>query len=573
MNLQEHKKDILAISSLLIIVTAITLLLLNIDLKVGVYYVRDVFFYLNNALFYAGYDTGLANTRGLSPLIPMITSIFFRMGFISDGTIIIVSSVFYIFSALGMYFLLRLKFDEVLSFTGSMLLSTFPLIIVWVTKGMLDIPGLCFSIWSVYFMLLAFRKNTKYFYIAFPLVALGFFTRFTVVLMVPVLLIQFFLVEKPITYIKENIKDIIIGVGLGALVFAIFIGIYQYLNIGMFFLSQGQDISASTHAVINTTYNRIQYYNQNFLIYLGTSHFIPYSLKAGSFNLSMMEWIGGRPSTISYILITILIIGLSLYLQRLFNPPQNREIMKNKKNLICLAIFIAGTAIFLLTFIKISIVLSIIIISLALLALYRGLYKTDVDDFPLDFIMVYWFVVNFAFFTYHHIKVDRYFIPMLPVVVYYIILSLALIFDKLKSIRYMEKIKVIAPIALICLILLCTGIYAMGNSPHTFDNQMHPNFESAASEEKAVGKWLVNHDPQYMNKTIWADRGGDMSFILKMQIPSCEKKSNETNFTDEMVKNNVDYFIAKDNKTINEPFTKIYQNGEVYLYSNNNKQK
>ena len=564
MNLQEHKKDILAISSLLIIVTAITLLLLNIDLKVGVYYVRDVFFYLNNALFYAGYDTGLANTRGLSPLIPMITSIFFRMGFISDGTIIIVSSVFYIFSALGMYFLLRLRFDEVLSFTGSMILSTFPLIIVWVTKGMLDIPGLCFSIWSVYFMLLAFRKNTKYFYIAFPLVALGFFTRFTVVLMIPVLLIQFFMVKKPITYIKENLKDILIGVGFGALVFAILIGIYQYLNIGMFFLSQGQDISASTHAVIDTTYNNIFYYKDNFLIYMGANHFIPYSLKPGAFNISQMQWIGGHPSRISYLFLTILIIGAIIYLTKLFSS-QNREIMKNKKNKICLAIFIVGTAIFVLTFIKISIIFSIIIISLALLALYRGLYETDMDDFPLDFIMIYWFVVNLSFFTYHHIKVDRYFIPMFPAIVYYLILSLALIFDKLKSIRYMDKIKVIAPIALICIILLCTGIYAMGNSPHTFDNQMHPNFESAASEEKAVGEWLVNHDPQYMNKTIWADRGGDMSFILKMQIDSYEKQSNETNFTDEMVKNNVDYFIAKDNKTIKEPFTKIYQNGEVYL--------
>lgn len=570
MNLQEHKKDILAISSLLIIVTAITLLLLNIDLKVGVYYVRDVFFYLNNALFYAGYDTGLANTRGLSPLIPMITSIFFRMGFISDGTIIIVSSVFYIFSALGMYFLLRLRFDEVLSFTGSMILSTFPLIIVWVTKGMLDIPGLCFSIWSVYFMLLAFRKNTKYFYIAFPLVALGFFTRFTVVLMIPVLLIQFFMVKKPITYIKENLKDILIGVGFGTLVFAIFIGIYQYLNIGMFFLSQGQDISASTHAVIDTTYNNIFYYKDNFLIYMGANHFIPYSLKPGAFNISQMQWIGGHPSRISYLFLTILIVGAIIYLTKLFSS-QNREIMKNKKNKICLAIFIVGTAIFVLTFIKISIIFSIIIISLALLALYRGLYETDMDDFPLDFIMIYWFVVNLSFFTYHHIKVDRYFIPMFPAIVYYIILSLALIFDKLKSIRYMDKIKVIAPIALICIILLCTGIYAMGNSPHTFDNQMHPNFESAASEEKAVGEWLVNHDPQYINKTIWADRGGDMSFILKMQIDSYEKQSNETNFTDEMVKNNVDYFIAKDNKTIKEPFTKIYQNGEVYLYSNKNK--
>lgn len=569
MNFKEHKRDILAISSLLIIVTAITLLLLNIDLKVGVYYVRDVFFYLNNALFYSGYDIGLENTRGLSPLIPMITSIFFRLGFISDGTIIIVSSTFYIFAALGMYFLLRLRFDEILSFTGSMLLSTFPLIIVWITKGMLDIPGLCFSIWSVYFMILAFRKNTKYFYIAFPLVIFGFFTRFTVFLMIPVLLIQFFLVEKPITYIKNNIKDIVIGMGLGATVLAIFIGIYQYLNIGMFFLSQGGDISSSTHSVIDITYNNIFYYINNFLIYLGTPKFIPYSLKPGAFIITKMQWNGGYPSIISYILITILIIGAIIYLKKLFSA-KNREILKNKENIIKIGIFVLGLIIFLATFIKVSIILSIIIASISLLALYRALYKTDMEYFSLDFIMLYWFIINFAFFTYHHIKVDRYFIPMLPAVVYYIILSLTLIFDKLKSVKYMEKIKVIAPIALICLVLICSGVFALENSPHTFDNQMHPNFETAASEEKAVGEWLMNHDPQYMNKTIWADRGGDMSFIMKMQIPSYEKTSNETNFTDEMVKNKVDYFIAKDNKTINEPYTKIYQNGEVNLYSYKN---
>ena len=80
MNLKSYKKDILGISSLIIILVIITLLLLNIDGKAGVYYVRDVFFYLNNALFYAGYDTGLSDTRGLSPFIPMLTSLFFRMG-------------------------------------------------------------------------------------------------------------------------------------------------------------------------------------------------------------------------------------------------------------------------------------------------------------------------------------------------------------------------------------------------------------------------------------------------------------------------------------------------------------
>ena len=567
MDFKDHKKDIIAISALLIIVTTITALLVNMDGKIGVYYVRDVYFYLNNALFYAGYDIGLTDTRGLSPLIPMITSIFFRMGFLTDFTIIAVSSVFYIFAALGMYFLLRLRFDEMMSFTGSMILSTFPLIIVWVSKGMLDIPALCMSIWSVYFMILSFKKSPKYLYIAGPLVIFGFFTRFTVILMIFVLAIQFFLLDEPIAYIKKNIKHIAIGLGLGTLVLAVFLGIYHYLNIGMFFLSQGGDISQSTHNVIDVQYNNIIYYINNFPIYLGTRNFIPYSLKPGRFLIDKMHWIGGHPSIISYILMAIMLVGLVLYLKKLFGK-ENRQAMKNdpKRN-VKLAVFILGLLVFIFTFIKISIIFSIIIISISLLALYRLLNKGEMNHFPLDFIMFYWLVINFAFFTYHHIKVDRYFIPMLPFFAYFIMVSLELIFDRLKSLKNIEKIKTIAPIALVCLILLFTGVYALTNSPHTFDNQMHPNFWTAASEEKDVGQWLEKYDPEYENKTIWADRGGDMSFILRTQIPSVDKKSNESNFTDEMQKHNVTYFISKDNKTIGEPYIKLYQKGEVSLYS------
>ncbi len=564
MNFNEHKKDLIAISSLLIIVVAITLLLLNIDGKAGVYYVRDVFFYLNNALFYAGYDVGLENTRGLSPLIPMITSIFFRMGFISDFTIIAVSSSFYIFSALGMYFLLRLRFDELMSFTGSMILSTFPLVIVWVTKGMLDIPGMCLSIWAVYFMILSFRKNTKFLYIAFPLIILGFFTRYTVLLMVPVLLIQFLLVDDPINYIKTNIKDIILGIGAGAFVFAIFVGIYYYLNIGLFFVSQGNDITNSTYNALVTP-NYVTYYINNILIYMGTLKFIPYSLKPGAFLISEMRWIGGHPSIISYILAAILLVGIILYFKKLFKR-ENKEILKKENYKLKLAIFVIGLIIFLLTYLNVSIVVSIIFISISLLALYKLLIKADMDDFNLDSIMFYWFVINFIFITYYHVKVDRYFMPILPVIAYFVILSLTLIFDKFKENKHIDKIKIIVPIGLICIILLGLGVAALSNSPHTFDHQTPPNFLTAASEEKAVGEWLIQHDPNYLNKTIWADRGGDMSFILRMQVPSFEKVSNETNFTDEMVKNKVTYFISKDNKTIGEPYTKLYQNGEVSLY-------
>jgi len=284
-----------------------------------------------------------------------------------------------------------------------------------------------------------------------------------------------------------------------------------------------------------------------------------------------MHWIGGYPSIISYILVLILVIGLILSLRKLFNA-KNREILKNETNKWELAIFIIFLVLFIATFVKISIIFSIILISISLVAFYRVINKSELNDFTLDFIMLYWFAVNFAFFSYYHIKVDRYFMPMLPFVAYCITLSLSLIFDRLKSLKHIDKIKAITPIALVCLILLCTGVFALGNSPHTFDNQMHPNFETAASEEKAVCEWLTKYDSDYANKTIWADRGGDMSFNLKMIIPSCEKASSENNFTDKLVKNNVTYFIANYNNTIGQPYTKLYQNGEVslYYYENNN---
>ena len=563
MDFKQHKNDIIAISALTVILVSITLLLLNIDGKAGVYYVRDVFFYLNNALFYAGYDTGFNATRGLSPFIPMLTSLFFRMGFISDFTILVVSSVFYILSGIGIYFLFRLRFSEVLSFTGSMILATFPLILVWVTKGMIDIPGMCVSIWAVYFMRLSFKRNPKFSYLAFALVGLGFFTRYTCILMVPVLLIQYLLVENPLEYIKENLKHILIAICSGGLVFAIFIGIYYYLDISLFFVSQGQGISQAQNT--SKVLHYFTYYVNNIPIYLGSGKFIPYSLKPGIYLISEMRWAGGKPSPISNLFLVILAIGFILYVKKLFNK-ENRAILKQENKKLKLFVILICLIVFSATYTKISVVYSEIIASIAFLALYYMLNKTKVEYFTLDFVMLYWFMVNFIFFTYYSIKVDRYFIPMLPFFAYSIILSLDLIFDMLKNVKYIDKIKTVALIALVCVILLCSGVYALSNSPHTYDNQMHDNFMTASAEEKDVCNWLMEHDSQYMNKAIWADRGEDMSFLLKKDILPVEKISKENNFTDELKDNNITYYIANYNNTVGHPYTKLYQSGEVSLY-------
>jgi hypothetical protein len=162
--------------------------------------------------------------------------------------------------------------------------------------------------------------------------------------------------------------------------------------------------------------------------------------------------------------------------------------------------------------------------------------------------------------------VDRYAITFTPFLAYLIILSLDLIFERLKSKEYVSKIKIIFPIGLLFAVLICSGYYCLINEPHTFDNQVTPNIMTSSLEENAVGEWLVKYDPNYKSKVIWADRGGDMSFILKKNIPSLDHISNTTDFSSTMIKENVTYFISKDNKTNLNPYVKLYQNGEVSLY-------
>lgn len=565
MNLHEHK-EIIAISSLLIIVIAITLFLLNIDLKMGVYYVRDVYGYLNNALFFAGLDSGVERLRGLSPFIPMLTSIFFRMGFISDGTIMIVSSVFYIFSALGMYLMLRLRFNELLSLAGSLILSTFSINLVWVSKGMLDIPGLCLSIWIIYFAILSFNRNPRFLYLTSSLTVIGFFTRYTVALVMPVILIQLFILNDPIKFIKTNIRPIIISILIGIITLAIFLGIYHFYNLPMFFLSQTQSISSSTATGSATPIqNNLFYYLNNILIYVSATNFIPYSLQPGHLLMNSLSWSGGQPTIISYVFAIICIIGMTLSFKKLFEK-DNRKLLEGNNNKYKQILLVIGMTIFLITYTKISIFASIFLLALLIIVAYKIFNKTEIEHLSLDFIFLSWFLINFIFFTYHPTKVDRYAITFTPFLAYLIILSLDLIFERLKSKEYVSKIKIIFPIGLLFAVLICSGYYCLINEPHTFDNQVTSNIMTSSLEENAVGEWLVKYDPNYKSKVIWADRGGDMSFILKKNIPSLDHISNTTDFSSTMIKENVTYFISKDNKTNLNPYVKLYQNGEVSLY-------
>ncbi len=581
MNFKDNKMDIISIILILIISTSILTYLLSIDMKIGVYYIHDVYSYLNNGLYFAGLSSSSKN-HGLSPVIPFLCSIVFKAGYVSDKVILIISGLFYIITGLSFYGLLRLKFKELLSFTGTIILLCFPINLAWASKGMLDIPGLAMSILAIYLMALGLYKNPKYYFLAFPVLILGFFTRYTVILTFPAMIMLILFTGNPLNYINRHLGKLIKGLLSGLATLIAILGIYKLQNIPFFFISQSSSISATSNPGAHTqavttstaaaTTNNLWYYINNIPLYLGTQKWIPYSFKPGAFNFKKMIWLGNTPSIISCIFMVIILIGIILYISQILNKTNKRKISKNKNKFYYLKIilFIIPLIVFFISFTKVSLYASIALVSLSIFALFRLVRKADLKYMAIDFMFFYWGIVNIIFYTYHIIKTDRYAITFTPLLAYMVILGLSLIYKKLEHIEsknLLSKIKIIIPIVLIIGSLGFTGYCFAVNTPHTFDNQNPQNILYASQDQKDVCAWLIENDSSYLNKTIWADDWSGVSFELKRDVNKTDNLRNQSNFTQILKANNVSYYFAEGrNKNIEDGYYIIKEKNNCTLY-------
>lgn len=564
MDFEKYKKDMMFIGLLIIISSVILYFFLKIDIKIGsYYYIHDVYIYLNNSLNYAGLG-GSSRNHGLPPVIPFITSIFFSLGYVSDKVILYVSSFYYILTAIGMYGLLRLKYKELLSFTGAIILITMPINLVWATKGMIDIPGLAMSIFALYFMALGLYKNPKYYYIAFPVLVIGFFTRFTVILTLPAMLMLILFTGNPLNYINSHLGKLIKGFLSGGICFGLFMIFYKIYNIPLFFLSQSSSISATSNPGASTaaaTTNNVVYYLNNLPLYLGTYKWVPYSLKPGRFAFEKMTWLGNTPSFISYIYLLIILIGLIIFIWRLCEKQNLDKILKNKNKYFYLKVILVIVPLiaYFISFTHVSLYVSMGLISISILFLFRIIRKSDLKYLAIDFMFIYWLAVNLTFYSFHIIKTDRYGICFTPMITYFVVFSLYLIYGKLKefvpstknkkdnkfkiSPKTLKTIKVLVPLILIISTLSITTFCYMTNSPHTFDNLQPDNMLTVYEDQKELTDWIIQTDPDYKNKVIYATNWIEIAFNLRMDVNQTFGLSD--NLTSTLVQNNASYYISE----------------------------
>lgn len=579
------------------ILVTISLIYINSTSNILGHSYRDVYFYLIQALRFSGYQiNGYEYVYYLSPLIPYLTSILFRLGFVSEISLFAVTGAFYPLAIIGMYYLLNLRFDKNLSCFGAILYGSLTINLIWSANGTLDVCSISLSIWSLYCFILAMEKNQKYFYLAFPLAILSFLAKYTGALIFAIFILYFLSKRNIFGNVKRYLKHLIGGAIAGIVFLIPFFHYYLMNKIPFGFINQAEEISSTTTSsagmISGNVENQLFYYFEhipqcvNFrheilgyaIVILGIIGLVYGSYKLCSYiqgyyrksdakiSISFLENVELRKGTVFLILILSLMAMILAFLTA------------SKVS------FILSEMIFYLSALIFSIAFNSIFADLSRLNLFSNRNK-DLEAqkkykyrfFNYDLAMLAWFMGYMIFFSAHLTKTERYFTAFAPGFVFFITFSLDTIlrklnekldkkgntgdsrissFDSLKNKLKGKMPKIIVILFILILILSTANFLTMDKHDPLVDN------------EKDASMWIKENIPDYRNTAIWADRGPIYAWYLKSDVEYRIETVDMNEIGEYLDERNASYYIASPwNNEVNG-FSKIKTFGNVTIYKN-----
>lgn len=546
---------------LILITLGVATYLLTVQIRIGVPY-WDVFNYLNNALFFAGMEGGGVISY-LHPLIPILTSLVFRIGYISINAIFIISAIIFVFGVIGFYLLLKERFTPVQSFAGSLIFISLPVVFPWIASGGIDIPGVAFSIWTIYFMVVGLKRNYKFLYLVLPFFILSFLARYTAGLIILPIILYLLMNQESVKELMKNMKFIsVISIEFIALISALG---YFFIKLGTVAALYDLIISAMTtspSAVDDVAYNpNILYYLQNLLNYISIGPF------QGSYR-EILNPSEGSSSILAYVIFSIVIIGISFYVYKSLNHKTKEKYWPNmsptKISFILVMIIALIISIYYQSFIFSEIILVVILYIFYKLWTINPNKNNSNSCFDLDLLFLYWFSVYLIFHSILPIKVDRYFVTMAPAFAYFIILGLTEFTEKIKEMKY-PKQKTYWVYMLIALIFLSSATVTYAG--HTPKKAFTVDIGNASN-------WIMESDPNFKDKIISSDYPNAVSWYMKKNVLGGFSRTfaSPEEFAYFLQKNNVDYYIDSINKTHPElkGYSRIKSFGVVAIYKKNN---
>lgn len=480
----------------------------------------DIFVYLQNAMLFSNVNIG--SQLSVPPVLSLLTAVPFRLGFVGETSLFVVSGILFVFLSLGIYLLFCERFEAEVSFIACLIFSMFSLIVTWALTGANDVPALCFAVWALFFTVKGLKSNFNYYYLALIFFVLAFFTRFTegfiLIVMGYYILLNFNDFKKQLSRKRLlQLSGFIIVLGV------IICGVYIVKQGTIPFISQFLEVSSSNQvSSINVGYElNPLYYIQNLPEYLTSLNVSP-----GYFiSLSTSENV---PTLLSFVILLFVALYMIMFANNLWHYEVEEVVHKRLK----VFAIILLSLLCVISYTHIPYMITEIVFVVILLLYYRWL--PDKDN-QMDYVMFLWIGIFFILHSYHPVKVDRYIIPILVPLTYYFT----------QSLRYFikEKKKIIIIMSIVLLIMIPINVsYLMSitqENPHTY-------------EEKEATQWLKNYDQNYSSYNLSSDRGVVFSWYLKKYvyttIPRVLTANNES-LEDKLNSINAKYYIDSTSNT------------------------
>ena len=360
-----------------------------------------------------------------------------------------------------------------------------------------------------------------------------------------ILIVDFKSIKKQITT-----KRLVLFILFLALIGLVIVGIYFSYMHTIPFISQFLEVSSSSQvSSVNVGYDlNPWYYIENlpqYLTCLGISNDYVTTLSTSS----------NTPTLLSYVIIALSGVGIVTFLKS-SSLYRSRKLSKESCMIIILSL------IMIITYLHISYIITELIFMIILLLYYK--YNKEYID-KLDILMILLMGIFIILHSYHPVKVDRYIMPILIPITYYMTIAIKQITQKL---HHNKK----TPLIILCIILIilipinCSYITSLQHeNPHT-------------TQEKNASQWLKNYDKDYTTKNISSDRGVVFSWYLKKYtyttIERVLKNTNQT-LIDKLDSINATYYIdSSSNMTQIDNYHIIYEDKNQYntlkIYERNN---
>ncbi len=468
---------------MIVIVSVIAYYRVKLQMDLGPIF--DTYDYLADAAEFAGKGIGFSDFNR-PPVLSLLTSIFFVFGGLSVGPIMIVDGLLYIIGCIGLYLFLKTFFDPLSSFIGSLLFATFPIVIAYAGAGFNDVSSVSVAIWAIYLTYLAVKKDSRFFFLSFPVALIAFLTRYNMALIIFPIVLYILVNRKEI----KSPRNILIGIGISLILiiplllfFNLKFGspIYPFLD---FFKTSGGG-GVTEHFAYNPD---PLYFIKNILSYIGAASLV-------------------------IIFFTLLSLAVVYFKKRIQSIDTKwisalKKLFKNYKFIIMLIL----VCVFLVSFAKVHYMISeFIFVGICYLAyLISNDFSVDLDK---DLLFLAWFMAFFIFQSVFIAKDHRYFITMVAPLAYFLTMGLSWSVEELK-VKY-KNINLTK--YLLAILLLVAMFLSVSSQLHGIeeDNQNSKLFNQDA---KAASQWLMNYDPDYKSKLIYADLWSYFGWFLETNV-------------------------------------------------------